>query len=77
MPRGNRSPRRGHPPKRGPDEKFVSRRITLPPLVDAAVVGLQEGEEGFSTTLARVLRSHPAVSATMEEWIERTPKQQG
>jgi hypothetical protein len=56
----SRSP--GRPPKPA-GEKAKRRTITLPRRLDDAVLLLQQGDEGYSETIARLLEGNPAVSA--------------
>jgi sugar-specific transcriptional regulator TrmB len=66
----------GRPLKYAADDPNATERrtVTLRRRQIAAVQALQENEEEFSTTLQRLLDSHPAV-ATIADWIERTRAQ--
>jgi hypothetical protein len=63
----------GRPPKESFD-RTSRKTVTLRGRHIAAIEALQEGEEEFSTTLQRLLDSHPLVS-TVIDWIEKTRKQ--
>lgn len=59
--RGNRSARRGRPPRKDADKKYRSFRATLPPLIYDAVYLAEDGDKGFSEALARMLLESPTV----------------
>lgn len=66
MPKGNRSANRGHRASKAADEKHVSRRISLPPQIDKAVVALRGEKEAYSTALARLLNTHPEIQEVLK-----------
>jgi hypothetical protein len=68
MQKRTRAPGGGRKAK-PPGEKFRRRNITLPPMIDAAVELLQDGDEDYSATLARLMAAHPLIADAMR-WIE-------
>lgn len=56
----------GGRPARNAVSRFQRKTITLPPRLMGAIEALQKDDEDFSSTLQRLLGSHPAVAAVIE-----------
>lgn len=68
-PKGEDTNKGGRPPK-DPTARFQRKTVTLPPSLVGAIEALQKDDEDFSSTLQRILSSHPAVAAVAKRLKE-------